>query len=159
MGMATIVEHEAQQIEQANATGRTPVVFIHGLWFLPSSRWARWARVFDRADYTPLTPGWPDDFETVEEAKARPEVFAHKTIKQVEAKVDTKNPDRGPLLIISGEKDNTVPWAIANAAFKKQQRNNGVTESSKCRTAAMRSRSTMAGGKSLTPRSRSSSDL
>jgi pimeloyl-ACP methyl ester carboxylesterase len=45
-----------------------------------------------------------------------------------EAKVDSKNPDRGPLLIISGEKDHTVPWAIANASFKKQQRNDGVTE-------------------------------
>jgi hypothetical protein len=30
-----------------------------------------------------------------------------------EAKVDTKNPDRGPLLILEGEKDNTVPWGIA----------------------------------------------
>ena len=45
-----------------------------------------------------------------------------------EAKVDTKNPERGPLLIIDGEKDNTVPWAIANASFKRQQRNEGVTE-------------------------------
>src|SRR5207245_9981479 len=39
-----------------------------------------------------------------------------------EAKVDTTNPDRGPLLIIDGEKDNTVPWAIANASYKRQQR-------------------------------------
>ena len=45
-----------------------------------------------------------------------------------EAKVKTKNPDRGPLLIISGEKDHTVPWSIANASFKRQQRNKGVTE-------------------------------
>jgi len=45
-----------------------------------------------------------------------------------EAKVDTKNPQRGPLLIVSGEKDHTVPWAIANASFKKQHRNEGVTE-------------------------------
>jgi pimeloyl-ACP methyl ester carboxylesterase len=45
-----------------------------------------------------------------------------------EAKVDTKNPERGPLLIISGERDNTVPWAIANASFKQQQDNPGVTE-------------------------------
>ena len=45
-----------------------------------------------------------------------------------EAKVDTKNPQRGPLLIISGEKDNTVPWAIANASYKRQKRNEGVTE-------------------------------
>jgi non-heme chloroperoxidase len=248
--MATITEHEQQLIEQANATGLTPVVFIHGLWLLPSS-WDRWAAVFQETGYTTLTPGWPDDPDTVEEAKAHPEVFAHKTVKQVadhfddvitkltkkpavighsfgglltqilagrglaaasvaidpapfrgvlplpisalkssapvlhnpanrnravpltfeqfrfafanavseneakelydtfavpasgaplfqaatanlnpwtEAKVDTKNPGRGPLLIISGEKDHTVPWAIANASFKKQQRNEGVTE-------------------------------
>jgi len=45
-----------------------------------------------------------------------------------EVKVDTKNPDRGPLLILDGEKDNTVPWAIANASYKLQKRNPGVTE-------------------------------
>ena len=45
-----------------------------------------------------------------------------------EAKVNTKNPDRGPLLIIEGEKDHTVPWAIANAAYKRQKANPGVTE-------------------------------
>jgi pimeloyl-ACP methyl ester carboxylesterase len=240
----------AEQIEHANASGKTPVVFMHGLWLLPSS-WDRWATVFDEAGYVSVTPGWPDDPETVEEAKAHPEVFAHKTVGQVanhyaevvgqlkkkpalighsfggllvqivsgrglsaatvaidpapfrgvlplpfsalksaspvlanpanrnravpltfdqfrygfanavgedeahelyktfavpasgaplfqaaaanlnpwtEAKVDTKNPDRGPLLIISGEKDNTVPWAIANASYKQQKRNAGVTE-------------------------------
>jgi pimeloyl-ACP methyl ester carboxylesterase len=239
-----------EQVDQANATGRTPVVFIHGLWLLPSS-WDRWATVFEEAGYTALTPGWPDDPETVGEANAKPEVFAHKTIGQVadhyaeviggldkkpavighsfgglltqivagrglsaasvaidpapfrgvlplpisalksaspvlgnpanrnravpltyeqfrfafanavsedeakdlyetfavpasgaplfqaatanlnpwtEAKVDTKSPGRGPLLIISGEKDHTVPWAIANASYKKQKRNDGVTE-------------------------------
>jgi pimeloyl-ACP methyl ester carboxylesterase len=45
-----------------------------------------------------------------------------------EAKVDTRNPDRGPVLIIDGEQDHTVPWAIANAAYKRQKRNPGVTE-------------------------------
>jgi len=46
-----------------------------------------------------------------------------------EAKVDSKNPERGPLLIISGEKDHTVPWSIANASFKRQQHNeSNVTE-------------------------------
>jgi non-heme chloroperoxidase len=241
---------EVEQIEQSNATGKTPVVFIHGLWLLPSS-WDRWAAVFEDAGYTTLTPGWPDDPETVAEAKAHPEVFAHKTVGQVadhyaevigrlekkpvvighsfgglltqivagrglaaasvaidpapfrgvlplpisalrsaspvlsnpanrnravpltyeqfrygfanavsedeakelyetyavpapgapifqaaaanlnpwtEAKVDSKNPERGPLLIIAGEKDHTVPWAIANASYKKQKRNDGVTE-------------------------------
>ena len=45
-----------------------------------------------------------------------------------EAKVETKNPDRGPLLIIDGQEDHTVPWAIANAAYERQRRNPGVTE-------------------------------
>jgi pimeloyl-ACP methyl ester carboxylesterase len=45
-----------------------------------------------------------------------------------EAKVDTANPQRGPLLIISGERDHTVPWAVANASFKRQRRNGGITE-------------------------------
>jgi pimeloyl-ACP methyl ester carboxylesterase len=246
----TITEFEAEQVERANTTGRAPVVFVHGLWLLPSS-WDRWAEVFEDAGYTALTPGWPDDPETVEEANERPEVFAKKTIGQVadhfeeivrgldlkpavighsfgglltqilagrgcaavsvaidpapfrgvlplpvsslksafpvlhnpanrnravplayeqfrfgfanavseeeakelyeayavpasgaplfqaatanlnpwtEAKVKSKNPERGPLLIISGEKDNTVPWSIANASYKRQKRNEGVTE-------------------------------
>jgi pimeloyl-ACP methyl ester carboxylesterase len=45
-----------------------------------------------------------------------------------EAKVRSKNPERGPLLIVSGEKDHVVPWAIANASYKKQRRNKNVTE-------------------------------
>ncbi|WP_188196096.1 alpha/beta hydrolase [Nonomuraea sp. SYSU D8015] len=244
-------EHDLQQIEQANATGRVPVVFIHGLWLLPSS-WDRWARVFAEAGVVPVTPGWPDDPETVAEANANPEVFAHKTVGQVadyfaglidklerkpaivghsfgglltqilagrglacasvaidpapiqgvlplpfsslraaapvlsnpanihravpltydqfrfafanavseeearqlyetfavpapgaplfqaavanfnpwsETKVDSTGESRGPLLIISGEKDNTVPWKIANATYKIQNRNeHAVTE-------------------------------
>jgi pimeloyl-ACP methyl ester carboxylesterase len=80
--MEAITEEEENQVKRANASGRTPVVFIHGLWLLPSS-WDRWAAVFEEAGYAPLTPGWPDDPETVEEAKAHPEVFANKTIGQV----------------------------------------------------------------------------
>jgi non-heme chloroperoxidase len=247
---ATTLSHDEQQIDQANASGLTPAVFIHGLWLLPSS-WDRWADVFAQAGYIPVLPGWPDDPETVDEANAHPEVFAGKTVGQVadhigglisklnkkpavlghsfgglltqiiagrglsavsvaidpapfrgvlplpisalksaspvlgnpanrsravpltyeqfrfgfanavsedeakelyttyavpaagvplfqaatanlnpwtEAKVNSKNPERGPLLLISGEKDNTVPWAIANASYKKQKRNESVTE-------------------------------
>ena len=246
----TVTEHEAEQVKRANASGQVPVVFVHGLWLLPSS-WDRWAQLFEKNGYTALSPHWPDDPETVEEAKAEPEVFANKSVGQVadhfgdvigglkrkpaiighsfggllaqilagrglasvtvaidpapfrgvlplpisslraaspvlrnpanlnravpltyeqfryaftnavsedeakelyetfavptsgeplfqaatanlnpwtEAKVDSKNPDRGPLLIMDGEKDNTVPWAIANASYKKQVRNEGVTE-------------------------------
>src|ERR1700722_15774545 len=78
----TITEHEGQQVEQANATGRQPVVFVHGLWLLPSS-WDRWAAAFEEAGFTALTPGWPDDPDTVAEANAHPEVMAHKTVGQV----------------------------------------------------------------------------
>ncbi len=80
--MATITKYEAEQIEKANATGKTPVVFIHGLWLLPSS-WDRWIEVFAAAGYAPLAPGWPDDPQTVEEANANPGSFAKKTVGQV----------------------------------------------------------------------------
>ena len=247
---ATITEHEAEEVARANQTGRTPVVFIHGLWLLPSS-WDRWAALFEESGFTALTPGWPDDPETVGQANAHPEVMAMKTVGQVadhfseiarklsqrpvvlghsfggllaqilagrglsaatvaidpapfrgvlplpfsalksawpvlgnpanrkraipltyeqfryafanavtedeaqelyktfavpaagaplfqaaaanlnpwtEVKVDTENPERGPLLIISGEKDHTVPWSITNASFKQQQKNPATTE-------------------------------
>src|SRR5436189_493253 len=246
----TVTEEEATQVREANDSGRTPVVFVHGLWLLPSS-WDRWAELFESAGYAPLQPGWPDDPETVEEAKANPEVFARKTVGQIadhfadvigeldrkpalvghsfgglltqiiagrglsaasvaispapfrgvlplpisalrsatpvlsnpanwnraipltyeqfrfafanavsedeakelyttyavpapgapifqaaaanvnpwtEVKVNTIHPERGPLLIISGEKDHTVPRAIAEASYKRQKRNPGVTE-------------------------------
>ena len=80
--MASISERESREIEAANASGTTPVVFIHGLWLLPSS-WANWADFFKQAGYAPLTPDWPDDPETVEEARANPDVLANKTLKQV----------------------------------------------------------------------------
>lgn len=244
---------EAEQVERANAGGRTPVVFIHGLWLLPSS-WDRWAELFEEAGYAAVTPVWPDDPETIEEARAHPEVLAGKTLGQVadhvadvigalsskpavighstggliaqliadrglsavtvaidpgpfrgvlplplsalrasapvltnprnrnravtltfdqfrygwanalgddeakelyeryhvagpgvalmqmananlnprtDAKLDPANPNRGPLLILDGEKDHTVPWAIANASYKRQRRNPAVTEIAK----------------------------
>ena len=183
-------QHDEAQVDRANASGRPPIVFVHGLWLLPSS-WNRWAEVFEAAGFSALAPGWPNDPETVDEAVAHPEAFAGKTIGQIadhfaevigklnqkpaivghsvgglltqilagrglsaasdtyavpgsgapifqaatanlnpwtEDQVDTTNPERGPLLIISGEKDNTVPWAIANASFDRQKRNPGVTE-------------------------------
>src|SRR3974377_2227589 len=81
-GTSTVTEDEAAQVKEANSSGRTPVVFVHGLWLLPSS-WDRWAELFDQAGYAPLTPGWPDDPSTVEEAREHPEVMADKSIAQV----------------------------------------------------------------------------
>jgi non-heme chloroperoxidase len=247
---AAFTEAEAAQVERANASGLTPVVFIHGLWLLPSS-WDGWAGLFEEAGYAPVAPAWPDDPASVEDARAHPEAFAEQRLQAVAdhvaevigeldrkpavmghstggllaeiiagrglsaatvaidpgpfrgvlplplsalraarpvlgnpanrhrgvaltfeqfrygwanaldeeeartlyetysvpapgeplfqmatanlnprtaARADTTNPERGPLLIISGEKDHTVPWAIANAAYKRQRRNPGVTE-------------------------------
>jgi len=45
-----------------------------------------------------------------------------------EDKVDTSNPNRGPLLIIAGEKDNTIPTSLTEAAYKRQQKNAAVTQ-------------------------------
>ena len=61
-GSPTLIsEREHDQIERANASKATPVVFIHGLWVLPSS-WDRFAAVFEEAGYVPLTPSWPATF-------------------------------------------------------------------------------------------------
>ncbi|MEZ0333265.1 MAG: esterase/lipase family protein, partial [Gemmatimonadales bacterium] len=80
--MAEITEREQRQIDQANSSAKTPVVFIHGLWLLPSS-WDSWVGLFEENGYAGVTPSWPDDPETVEEARANPDVFAKKTLKQV----------------------------------------------------------------------------
>ena len=80
--MTTLTTHEQQQIERANAAGKQPVVFVHGLYLLASS-WDHWRAFFEEQGYTTLAPGWPDDPETVAEAKDDPEVFARKRIKQV----------------------------------------------------------------------------
>ena len=77
--------HEADEVAAANATGKQPVVFVHGLWLLPSS-WDRWAKLFDDAGYVSVLPHWPDDPETVAEANADPKVFAGKGDRR----------DRGP---------------------------------------------------------------
>src|SRR6266481_1707168 len=138
--MTVITEREEEQISKANASGLAPVVFVHGLWLLPSS-WDRWATVFEEAGSVPLTPSWHDDPDTVEEANELYATFAVPAAGTplfqaatanlnpfAEAKADSKNPDRGPMLIISGEKDNTAPPAITNAIYKQQSRNAGVTE-------------------------------
>jgi hypothetical protein len=75
----TLQEWESSQVERANASAKTPVVFVHGLWLLQSS-WDRWATLFEEAGYAVVKAGWPDDPESVEEAKAHPEVFAGKTV-------------------------------------------------------------------------------
>ena len=79
---SVITDAERVQVEAANSSGRTPVVFVHGLWLLASS-WDSWRPVFDDAGYASVAPGWPDDPATVADAKAHPEVFAKKTVGQI----------------------------------------------------------------------------
>src|SRR5947209_12769479 len=102
--MATITEHEERQVKRANASGRRPVVFIHGLWLLPNS-WDRWRPVFQEGGYTTLAPGWPDDPNTYAVPGSGVPLFQAATANLnpwTEAKANSKNPDRGPLLITSG---------------------------------------------------------
>src|SRR5258706_3073576 len=97
---STITEHEAAQVQRANASGATPIVFVHGLWLLPSS-WDRWVMLFEEAGYVALTPGWPDDPETVTEAREHPEVFAGKGIAEIADYEEAiiRRLDRKPVII------------------------------------------------------------
>ena len=108
-----------EQVSAANASGRVPVVFIHGLWLLSSS-WDPWARVFEEAGYAPVSAGWPDDPGTVAAANAAPDVLAGKTVGQVA--------DHYSAVIVSGGRDHTIPRVVCRAAYKRQRRNPGVTE-------------------------------
>src|ERR1051326_629453 len=94
---ATITAHEAEQVERANASGKTPVVFVHGLWLLPSS-WDRWVELFEGAGYIGVTPGWPDDPETVEEAKAHPGALAGRGIANYQERT-TRRLEKKPAII------------------------------------------------------------
>src|SRR5215813_5524795 len=79
---STVTAAEREEIERANASGLTPVVFVHGLWLLSSS-WQRWRELFEANGYTTIAPGWPDDPASVAEAREHPEVFAHKMVQDV----------------------------------------------------------------------------
>src|SRR6201981_524187 len=96
----TITEHEAAQVERANASQATPIVFVHGLWLLPSS-WDRWVTLFEEAGLVGWTPGCPDDPETVAEARDHPEVFAGKGISEIADYEEAiiRRLDRKPVII------------------------------------------------------------
>ena len=123
-------KHEAEQVERANASGKQPVAFVHGLWLLPSS-WDPWVEMFEQAGYTAIAPGWPDDPETVEEGKAHPEVFAGKSIGEVADHIEAilRKLDRKPAVIghsfggllteiLAGRGRAKVSVAISPAPFR-----------------------------------------
>lgn len=98
--MTAPTQDELDQVERANASGKQPVVFVHGLWLLGSS-WDRWATYFEQAGYAAVTPGWPNDPATVEQARKNPEVFAGNSVGDVadyQAAVIAKL-DRKPALV------------------------------------------------------------
>ena len=125
-----VTEREAAQIERANASTGTPVVFVHGLWLLPSS-WDRWAEFFEQSGFSALTPGWPDDPDTVEEARAQPEVLAGKSVGQVADHLESviRRLERKPVVIghsfggllteiLAGRELAAASVAIAPAPFR-----------------------------------------
>jgi pimeloyl-ACP methyl ester carboxylesterase len=65
-------------------TQRTPVVFIHGLW-LHATSWTPWLDLFASAGYDPVAPGWPNEPDTVEQARQQPDVVANTSIDDVTA--------------------------------------------------------------------------
>jgi pimeloyl-ACP methyl ester carboxylesterase len=130
MTMADVADQELEQIDEANRSGRVPVVFVHGLWLLPTS-WDRWADVFRAAGYAPVSPGWPDDPATVGEARANPAALAGKSIgdiadhlQEVVGKLDRKpaivGHSFGGLLteILAGRGVAQVSVAISPAPFR-----------------------------------------
>ena len=96
----TPTDDELAEIDRANASGKQPVVFVHGLWLLDSS-WDRWAAFFEDAGYVAVTPGWPDDPASVEAAHADPSVFAGKSVGDVAAyqQMIIEKLDRRPAII------------------------------------------------------------
>ncbi|MCU1425083.1 MAG: alpha/beta hydrolase [Microbacteriaceae bacterium] len=82
--MAPFTVREREQIARANASGRRPVVFVHGLWLLADS-WDRWREFFEEQGYVTLAPAWPREPETVEEAVGTPRVAAGAGIDEVVA--------------------------------------------------------------------------
>lgn len=126
----SLTDWEMAEIQRANGSGLTPVVFVHGLWLLSSS-WQPWRDLFEANGYTTLAPGWPDDPATIEEARANPEVFAHKMVQGVTnhyleaiSKLDKKpavlGHSFGGLIAqkIAGEGTSQVAVTIDNAPFK-----------------------------------------
>ena len=130
--VTTVTEHEPEQVERANQTGSTPVVFVHGLWLLPSS-WDRWAKVFENAGYIAVTPGWPDDPETVEEAKAAPEVFAGKSIGEIADHFDEviRGLDRKPA-IVGHSFGGLLTQILAGAAWSRPRSRSTRRRSGAC---------------------------
>src|SRR4029453_13802606 len=96
----TITGHEAAQVERANASRATPVVFVHGLWLLPSS-WDRWVTLFEEAGYVGVTPGWPDAPDAGRKAGEDPEVFRGKGIREIADYEEAiiRRLDRKPVII------------------------------------------------------------
>ena len=78
----TLTDIELAEITAANASGKTPVMFVHGLWLLSSS-WQPWRELFEAEGYATIAPGWPDDPATVEEGLANPDTFAGKMVGQI----------------------------------------------------------------------------
>ena len=82
VAVGNLTDWEVAEIDRANQSGLTPVVFVHGLWLLSSS-WQKWREFFEANGFATIAPGWPDDPATLELAYENPDVFAHKMVQGV----------------------------------------------------------------------------
>src|SRR3954451_16144839 len=98
--MVGISEYDSEQINRVNASNRPAVMFVHGLWLLPSS-WDRWIEHFEAEGFAAFAPGWPDEPKTVAEANAQPDAFAHKSIGDIADHLDdiAAKLDRKPAIV------------------------------------------------------------
>jgi Aldehyde dehydrogenase family len=73
-GLATTHRRHHGSAHRAGQCLRTHTGRVHPRSLTVAEQLDRWATLFEENGYAPFTPGWPEDPETVEEAKAHPEV-------------------------------------------------------------------------------------
>ena len=78
----TITPREATEVAAANASGRPPVVFVHGLWLLAGS-WDAWRARFEADGYATVAVDWPRDAASVEEARRDDQALAGTSVADV----------------------------------------------------------------------------
>jgi len=98
--MSTITEREATEVAAANASGKQPVVFIHGLWLLASS-WNAWAARFAEEGYATVAVDWPGDAESVAAARAGHHMLAGVGVQEITDHIAevVRSLDTKPILI------------------------------------------------------------
>jgi non-heme chloroperoxidase len=96
----TVTPREAAEVAAANASGRPPVVLVHGLWLLASS-WDPWKELFESKGYAAVAVDWPGDQASYDEAHAKKDSLANTSVADVADHVAevVAGLDRKPVLV------------------------------------------------------------